>query len=280
MIDVPSQAYWISELTKYNFEGANGHLVASVPGIHSRRSPNAYQLPSGSSGVQFLGSVEASIVGLSHLFHTAADRNGTQLKQLAAFLGKCCENVYGMSEIVLRRNLNVPADVNAVSILVPNPDQFSERDCIQLGFLPRNVAKWVSPLWDSGFFRFSGYVYPKEALAAALGGSNRKVHLILHVAQGPCFPNMMSLMQTEHVLAFCSLVASIQRCTGIWRLEEVSTNGLILNNLISFMARPLLDLSMHNFWLRFQQLLEKDHQNSLILKNLIQSGAAGVLVKS
>lgn len=75
--------------------------------------------------MQFLGSVEASVVGLSHLFHTAADRNGLQLKQLAAFLGKCCENVYGMSEIVLRRNLNVPADVNAVSILVPNPDQFS-----------------------------------------------------------------------------------------------------------------------------------------------------------
>uniref|UniRef100_A0A6N2KZH2 HIRAN domain-containing protein n=1 Tax=Salix viminalis TaxID=40686 RepID=A0A6N2KZH2_SALVM len=122
VINVPSQAYWISELTKYNFEGANGHLVTSVPGIHSRRSPN---LPSGSSSVQFLGSVEASVVGLSHLFHTAADRNGLQLKQLAAFLGKCCENVYGMSEIVLRRNLNVPADVNAVSILVPNPDQFS-----------------------------------------------------------------------------------------------------------------------------------------------------------
>ena len=29
-------------------------------------------------------------------------------------------------------------------------------------------------------------------------------------------------MQTEHILAFCSLVASIQRCTGIWRLEEVT----------------------------------------------------------
>jgi hypothetical protein len=40
VINVPSQAYWISELTKYDFEGANGHLVASVPGIHSRRSPN------------------------------------------------------------------------------------------------------------------------------------------------------------------------------------------------------------------------------------------------
>ncbi|CAK7336886.1 unnamed protein product [Dovyalis caffra] len=214
VIDVPSQAYWISELTKYNFEGANGHLVASVPGIHSCRSPNAYQLPLKPSGVQFLGSVEASVVGLSHLFHTAADRNGMQLKQLAAFLGKCCENAYGMSEIVLRRNLNVPADVNAVSVLVSNPDQFSEGalDCIQLGFLPRNVAKWVSPLWDSGFFRFSGHVYSKEALAAALGESNMR---------GPCFPDMMRLMQTEHVLAFCSLVASVQRCTGLWRMEEV-----------------------------------------------------------
>ena len=35
-------------------------------------------------------------------------------------------------------------------------------------------------------------------------------------------------------------------------------------------AHPLLDLSMHNSWLRFQQLLEKDHLNSSILKNLIQ----------
>ncbi|KAJ6386721.1 hypothetical protein OIU78_016621 [Salix suchowensis] len=170
VINVPSQAYWISELTKYNFEE---------------------------------GKWSSSYLGTRDSF--------SQISQ--------CLSV-AIRRLSLRRNLNVPADVNAVSILVPNPDQFSG-DCIQLGFLPINVAKWVSPLWDSGFFRFSGYVYPKEALAAALGGSNRKVHLILHVAQGPCFPNMMSLMQTEHVLAFCSLVASIQRCTGIWRLEEV-----------------------------------------------------------
>ncbi|KAJ6764329.1 TYROSYL-DNA PHOSPHODIESTERASE 1 [Salix koriyanagi] len=85
VINVPSQAYWISELTKYNFEGANGHLVTSVPGIHSRRSPNAYQLPSGSSSVQFLGSVEASVVGLSHLFHTAADRNGFAAEATGCF---------------------------------------------------------------------------------------------------------------------------------------------------------------------------------------------------
>ena len=37
--DVPSQAHWILELTKYDFKGAVGHLVASVPGIHSRRAP-------------------------------------------------------------------------------------------------------------------------------------------------------------------------------------------------------------------------------------------------
>lgn len=39
LIDVPSQAHWILELTKYNFEGAMGYLVASVPGIHSCRPP-------------------------------------------------------------------------------------------------------------------------------------------------------------------------------------------------------------------------------------------------
>lgn len=56
-------------------------------------------------------------------------------------------------------------------------------DCIQLGFLPRDVAKWVSPLWDIGFFKFSGYVCPKEALAVALGGGANKVQLILYISR-------------------------------------------------------------------------------------------------
>lgn len=38
VIDVPSQAYWITQLTKYDFRGATGHLVASVPGIHFYRT--------------------------------------------------------------------------------------------------------------------------------------------------------------------------------------------------------------------------------------------------
>ena len=38
VIDVPSQAHWIMEVTKYDFRGATGHLVTSVPGIHFRRT--------------------------------------------------------------------------------------------------------------------------------------------------------------------------------------------------------------------------------------------------
>lgn len=38
LTDVPSQAHWILEFSKYNFEHSAGHLVASVPGIHSYKS--------------------------------------------------------------------------------------------------------------------------------------------------------------------------------------------------------------------------------------------------
>lgn len=73
-----------------------------------------------------LGSVEASVVGMSHLFRTSADSNGAQIKKLAAFLGKSCESAYAMLEVVLKRNTNVPADLNAVSVLVPNPNELSD----------------------------------------------------------------------------------------------------------------------------------------------------------
>lgn len=36
--DVPSEAHWIAELTKYDFGGAMGHLIASVPGMHSYKT--------------------------------------------------------------------------------------------------------------------------------------------------------------------------------------------------------------------------------------------------
>ncbi|KAL5999799.1 hypothetical protein ACLOJK_038085 [Asimina triloba] len=37
--DVPAQAHWIAELTKYDFSRAVGHLVASIPGIHTSNPP-------------------------------------------------------------------------------------------------------------------------------------------------------------------------------------------------------------------------------------------------
>lgn len=218
VIDVPSQAHWITQLTKYDFGSATGHLVASIPGIHLNRTSVLLESYQSSS---FLGSVVASVVGLSHLFRAVADSNSAGLRALASVLGKYCKNANGRFQIVLRRNHNVPADENAVSVLVPKSDQTSEGDCVQLGFLPRNVAKWVSPLWDAGFFSFSGYVCPKEALAAALGENSLKVQLILNVSEGHHFRDMSKMMQSEQIAAFCSLIASIQRHYGLWRLQEV-----------------------------------------------------------
>ncbi|KAL9274932.1 Tyrosyl-DNA phosphodiesterase 1-like protein, partial [Drosera capensis] len=230
LVDVPSQAKWIDELTKYDFKRASGYLIASVPGVHSYRTCFVTELMqfyptnisrSSSSGGRFLGSVQASVVGVRHLFRTRTDTKGAQLRKLAAFLGTPSHNACDMSEVVLRRNKNVPADSNAVTVLVPSLNNSSKEDCVQLGFLQRNVAKWVSPLWDIDFFIFSGYILPKEALAAAVGGTNEKVQLILHVSQGPNFQDMSKTMQPEHIVALCSLIASLERCTGLWRLEEV-----------------------------------------------------------
>lgn len=67
--------------------------------------------------------------------------------------------------------------------LVLNHDQCPQVGSVQLGFLPREVAKWVAPLSDSGFFNFSGFIYPREALEAAFGVTNTKVQLLLYVSK-------------------------------------------------------------------------------------------------
>jgi len=108
---------------------------------------------------------------------------GSQLRALSAFLGKCRENMHGTTEVILKRNTNIPADANAVSVVVGDLDKFSEEGSVQLGFLPREVAKWVAPLSDSGLFNFSGFIYPREALEAAFGVTNTKVQLLLYVSK-------------------------------------------------------------------------------------------------
>ncbi|KAH6758631.1 hypothetical protein C2S51_018866 [Perilla frutescens var. frutescens] len=227
--DVPGQASWILELIKYEFSGAAGYLVASVPGIHSQISPvyeskhllvgNEHELRS--CGAKFLSSVETSAVGLSHIYRASADSNGEHLKKLALFLGKCRGNMDGMSEIVLKRMKSIPADGNAVSVLIPNPEDSSLGDFVQLGFLPRNVAKWVAPLADTGLFAFSAYIHPKEVLETALEQSSKEVKLILYVYAGPSFSAISEVTQLEYASAICSLVASSRRYAGLWRLKEV-----------------------------------------------------------
>ncbi|XP_011623559.1 LOW QUALITY PROTEIN: uncharacterized protein LOC18434585 [Amborella trichopoda] len=237
VIDVPRQAHWIIELSKYDFKKASVHLIASIPGLHERVSPYMMEhmhvltampvsIHSQFVGASFLGSVQASVVGLTHRFRSNADTNGEQLRSLASILGNCRGNAYGKSEVVLKRNFNIPADPNAVSVIVSDLVHCSEEtihgeDYVQLGFLPRDVAKWVAPLCDADFFSFSAFVSPQEALAAALVGNNNKVHLLLYVFEGPKFSQMPKLMEHEHVAAMCHLLVSIQRCLGLWRLQEV-----------------------------------------------------------
>ncbi|PUZ46985.1 hypothetical protein GQ55_7G126800 [Panicum hallii var. hallii] len=230
--EVPSQAYWINEIAKYNFEGAGGYLIASVPGIHAHSPPylesnyflsEKHILHKKSAHRVYVGCVQTSVVGLSHRFHMPSDV-GSQLRALSAFLGKFRENMHGTTEVILKRNTNIPADANAVSVLVADLDKFSEEGSVQLGFLPREVAKWVAPLSDSGFFNFSGVIYPREALEAAFGVNNTKVQLLLYVSKGPEFYRISGLICDEHFPPLCSLIASLKRCLGLWRLEEVLSN--------------------------------------------------------
>uniref|UniRef100_J3LXH5 HIRAN domain-containing protein n=1 Tax=Oryza brachyantha TaxID=4533 RepID=J3LXH5_ORYBR len=227
--EVPSQSYWINEIAKYNFEGAAGYLIASVPGIYAHR-PHYLESNYCLSRKQilrtklahrvFLGFVQTSVVGLSHRFHMPSDA-GSKLKALSVLLSKCHVNMHGTTEVILKRNTNIPADANAVSVLVADLDKFTEEDSVHLGFLPREVAKWVSPLSDLGFFKFSGFIYPKEALEAAYGVTNTKVQLLLHVSKGAEFSQISGLIQDEHLPLLCSLLASLKRSLGLWRLEEV-----------------------------------------------------------
>lgn len=73
----------------------------------------------------FVGSVQTSVVGISHRFNMPSDA-GSQLRALSAFLGKCRENMHGTTEVILKRSTNIPADANAVSVLVADLDKFSE----------------------------------------------------------------------------------------------------------------------------------------------------------
>jgi len=52
---------------------------------------------------------------------------------------------------------------------------------------------------------------------------------------------MSKMMQSEQIAAFCSLIASIQRHYGLWRLQEVSSTKMgLLFVLIEVVALILM----------------------------------------
>lgn len=58
-----------------------------------------------------------------------------------------------------------------------------------------------------------------------------KVQLLLRVSQGPKFSEISRLIQPHHVASLCSLLSSIQRCLGLWRLQEVLSRYKWLDSL-------------------------------------------------
>lgn len=46
-------------------------------------------------------------------------------------------------------------------------------------------------------------------------------HIEIITLQGPSFSAISEIIRGEHVSAICTLIASLQRCWGIWRLQEV-----------------------------------------------------------
>lgn len=69
-----------------------------------------------------LGCVHTSVVGLNHRFGASVDSNAGQFKMLAKILGKCVVNSCGTVEVILKRNTNIPADANAVSVIMKDRD--------------------------------------------------------------------------------------------------------------------------------------------------------------
>eukprot|EP01018_Ginkgo_biloba_P003635 Gb_16332 [translate_table: standard] len=214
VVGVPSEAHWIAELTHYDFRRATGYLVTSVPGMHG--CPHPYpQLPAKSqtaiskpltgrfSNEKYVGVVPTSVVGLSYRFRATADPKGARMRALATLLSNAKGNKEGMLPVLLKRNLNVPADRNAVSVIVcdirscsediflqedlstsHSPTRISDEVYVHLGFLCKDAAKWIAPLWDGRIFSFAAYVWPQEVLEIASGRSNNKVQLALYVFQG------------------------------------------------------------------------------------------------
>lgn len=79
--------------------------------------------------------------------------------------------------------------------------------------------------------------------------------------QGDNFFDMLKMMQPEHLSAMCSLVASIKRCVGLWRLQEVPMIKFGEKKL-QFHVVPFLDLLLILFF--HEKLFKESKKNSFL----------------
>ncbi|CAM6050039.1 unnamed protein product [Sphagnum compactum] len=236
LVDVPAMAHWVVGLAQYDFSGAEASLIVSIPGVHGSLCSSVHQssmenLELGTSSHslprKLLGIVSSTVVGISFRFCAAADPNGSRVRALAKLLNSIDPDEDGMIVVLLRRAKNVPADCNAVSVVVnvrrdSNSPSSSQDQCIQLGFLPRNMAKSVAPLCDGGLFAFIARIWPKEALSVASGFSDRSVRLNLYIYEGPRFHELSTAPPTsEQAIAVSGLLSMLQYALGLQRLEQV-----------------------------------------------------------
>ncbi|CAK9221758.1 unnamed protein product [Sphagnum troendelagicum] len=236
LVDVPAMAHWVVGLAQYDFSGAEASLVVSIPGVHGSLCSSVHQnsmenLELGTSSHslprKLLGIVSSTVVGITFRFCAAADPNGSRVRALAKLLNSIDPDEDGMIVVLLRRAKNVPADCNAVSVVVnvrrdSNSPSSSQDQCIQLGFLPRNMAKSVAPLCDGGLFAFIARIWPKEALSVASGFSDSYVRLNLYIYEGPRFHELSTVPPTsEQAIAVSGLLSMLQYALGLHRLEQV-----------------------------------------------------------
>ncbi|CAK9254243.1 unnamed protein product [Sphagnum jensenii] len=236
LVDVPAMAHWVVGLAQYDFSGAEASLVVSIPGVHGSLCSSVHQnsmenLELGTSSHslprKLLGIVSSTVVGITFRFCAAADPNGSRVRALAKLLNSIDPDEDGMIVVLLRRAKNVPADCNAVSVVVnvrrdSNSPSSSQDQCIQLGFLPRNMAKSVAPLCDGGLFAFIARIWPKEALSVASGFSESYVRLNLYIYEGPRFHELSTAPPTsEQAIAVSGLLSMLQYALGLHRLEQV-----------------------------------------------------------
>ncbi|KAJ7546704.1 hypothetical protein O6H91_08G051000 [Diphasiastrum complanatum] len=248
LMDIPEEARWVVDLAFYDFSKASASLVTSIPGLHRQRIPYfsndapTVDFFSKQTSSTYLGIVDSTVVGIIHRFRPEADPNGVRLRALATISSKGSVDADGLIQVILKREMNVSVDPNAVSVLVPllvgcsqeprlergsyshekSSLSSSQETYVHLGFLPKTTAKWVATLCDSGFCSFKAKLSLREAFLAASSQSKRNVQLMLYVFHGPEFLHLSeSMLSVEIVAALSSLLGSLHHSVGVWRLQEI-----------------------------------------------------------